>query len=248
MPKYRKLPVTVLDSLDVTEMPDDFTRLTWLLLPLVVCRHGRAFDVSQWLVSKLYPARTDVDASMVAQAMEWFASHDMIRRYNVNGRHYFYLTNWEKHQGDTGREADSPYPAPPEGTASRPVMTNSRVTHEQVTTNSRSKQGNSKGNSKSKSNAAAVARGHPGASVASEDAAAAAYLRQFGIAYNATTAPIAELDEEYIRGHLDYATRQADTTGLAIRRMLDGDPVPRDPSRRELDWEIPAEYRDIVQR
>lgn len=154
MPKYRKLPVTVLDSLDITDMPDDFTRLTWLLLPLVVCRNGRAFDIPQWLVSKLYPARTDVDAGMVAQAMEWFESRSMIGRYEVDGRRYFYLTNWAKHQGDTSREAESPYPEPPthdqlqtdeivaDGLEPELLATNSRVGHEQVASNSRSMQGN----------------------------------------------------------------------------------------------------------
>lgn len=244
MPKYRKLPLSVIDSLDIAEMPDDFTRLTWLLLPLIVCSEGRAVDNAQWLASKLYPAREDVDASMIADAMNWFAHRDMIRRYNVNGRHYFYLTNFHKHQGDTSREAESPYPAPPEEVAYRPVMTGSRVGQELVPTGSRSKQSNSNYNSKGSSNAAAK----QGANAQeTEIAAAAAFLKQFGIAYNDTTAPIAGMDAEYIQAHLDNARRLGKTSGWAIRCMNDGDPIPVDPNERDLFNQIPADLVGIIQ-
>lgn len=77
-------------------------------------------------------------------------------------------------------------------------------------------------------------------------AAAAAYLKQFGIAYNETTAPIAEMDADYIIGHMAEVHKGRASKGLAITRMLDGDAVPRDPNERV--FEIPAEYADVVQR
>lgn len=78
------------------------------------------------------------------------------------------------------------------------------------------------------------------------DAAAAAFLKQFGLALNAKTAAIVGMDPEYIRGHLAYAQKRGDPTGLAIRRMIDGDLVP---GMRLIDLEnqIPPEYADIIQ-
>lgn len=78
---------------------------------------------------------------------------------------------------------------------------------------------------------------------ASADAAAAALLSEFGLSLNATTAQIVGLDADYIRGHLAYAERRGETTGLAIRRMTDGDPVPG-----ERKQTIPAEYAEVIQR
>ena len=34
MPRYRKLHTKTLESLDINDMPDDFCRLFWTLLPL----------------------------------------------------------------------------------------------------------------------------------------------------------------------------------------------------------------------
>jgi hypothetical protein len=228
-------------------MPDDFTRLTWLLLPLIVCKEGRAVDLPQWIAAKLYPARVDVDASMIAAALDWFAARDMIRRYTVNGRHYFYLTNFHKHQGDTGREADSPYPAPDD--CNEPVLDNSRVTHEQVTTNSRSMQSNS--NSNSNSNAVAVATASANGASA-EDVAAAVHprLKAIGLGTNAKTLALLELphfDDDYAAAMVAWAQRAGKETGLAIKKIEDGDPVPG--SRPvDLTRQIPADLADIIQR
>lgn len=78
---------------------------------------------------------------------------------------------------------------------------------------------------------------------ASADAAAAAYLAEFGLAYNAKTRPLAALDADYIRGHLEHAQRRGEATGLAIKRMTDGDPLPG-----KRDRHIPDELADIIQR
>ena len=125
MPRYRKLYTKTVESMDVHEMPDDFTRLTWVLLPLALCREGRGVDNTAWIKSKLFPLRTDVTSQMLQDAFDFFASRGMIERYKVDGRGYFYIPTWTEYQGVTTREADSIYPAPPE-------KTNSRVTHEQV--------------------------------------------------------------------------------------------------------------------
>lgn len=41
MPKYRKLWIKTVESHDINEMPDDFTRLLWVLLPLGLDSEGR---------------------------------------------------------------------------------------------------------------------------------------------------------------------------------------------------------------
>jgi DnaD/phage-associated family protein len=126
MPKYRKLYVKTTESLDVNDMPDDFTRLTWVLLPLALCREGRGMDNVAWIKAKLFPLRTDVTDHMILGAFEWFTDHEMIWRYEVGGRRYFCIPpdKWIAYQGNTSKEADSIFPSP--------IQSNARVTQEQV--------------------------------------------------------------------------------------------------------------------
>jgi hypothetical protein len=44
MPTYRKLHTKIVDSYDFAEMPDDFTRVFWMLLIVTVDSEGRAID------------------------------------------------------------------------------------------------------------------------------------------------------------------------------------------------------------
>ena len=119
MPRYRKLHVKVVESFDVNDMPDDFTRLTWVLLPLALCREGRGLENFSWIKSKLYPLRSDVTQKMIADAIHFFMERDMIVLYEVNDRHYFYVPSFHKYQGVTTREKDSDYPAPPDAPAEK---------------------------------------------------------------------------------------------------------------------------------
>lgn len=74
---------------------------------------------------------------------------------------------------------------------------------------------------------------------------AAAVLQEFGVALNRTTRQLLTLDPKYIRAHLAAEPR----TGLAITRMLAGDPPPqpkvngRDPAQK-----IPDELKEIIKR
>jgi hypothetical protein len=112
MPQWRKLHVKTIDSLDINAMPDDFTRMMWLLLPLGLDREGRGVDDSSWIKSKLFPLRRDVTYEQVNDAMCWYAQRGMIERYEVDGRRYFYASKFREYQGKTDREADSKIPAP----------------------------------------------------------------------------------------------------------------------------------------
>lgn len=113
MPKYRKLYTKTVDSLDINDMPDDFTRLFWVLLPLALDREGRGMDNLAWLKSKVFPLRLDVTGDMICDAMAWWESRKMIERYQGNGRSYFWVPTFAKYQGNTVKEAASEFPAPP---------------------------------------------------------------------------------------------------------------------------------------
>lgn len=114
MPQWRKLHTKSLDSLDINDMPDDFCRVLWLMLPLALDRCGRGQDNGTWVRSKVMPLREDVTGAIAQAAMDWLAEHGMIERYKVDGRRYFWIPTWHQYQGDTRREAESLYPAPPE--------------------------------------------------------------------------------------------------------------------------------------
>ena len=123
MPKWRKLHVKALESEDIHDMPDDFTRLMWVLLPLVLDREGRGRRSGAWLRSKVFPLRTDVTVKQVDEAMTWFVFRLMIRVYEVDGRFYFWVPSFARYQGDTTKEAESDYPPPPESDDSDPWPT-----------------------------------------------------------------------------------------------------------------------------
>ena len=130
MPQYRKFHVKTTESLDINDMPDDFYRLLWVMLPLGLCREGRGINNPSWIKSKIMPLRNDVTPDMVEDAMDWFAARGMIVRYEVKNRSYFYIPTFKKYQGNTTKEAESIYPPPP-----KELQTNSRVTPDLVSLN-----------------------------------------------------------------------------------------------------------------
>ena len=121
MPKYRKIWTKTLDSFDFNEMPDDFCRVVWLLLPLILDSEGRGIDLPAWISSRMFPLRR-VDEAKITEALDFFESRKMIVRYEVDGRSYFYCTNWTAYQSGTEKEAASVLPSPQDQvkTGSRP--------------------------------------------------------------------------------------------------------------------------------
>lgn len=114
MPRWRKLHVKATESLDLNDMPDDFHRLLWVMLPLGLDREGRGLDNAGWVKAKIMPLRTDVTPDLVESALIWYAERGMIQRYQVEGRSYFWVPTFAQYQGNTQREAESEYPAPPD--------------------------------------------------------------------------------------------------------------------------------------
>jgi len=114
MPQWRKLYVKTTESLDINDMPDDFTRLMWVLLPLGLDREGRGLDNLSWIKAKIFPLRIDVTLEMIKTSFNWFERRGMVQRYEVEGRKYFMIPTWHNYQGSTDKEAPSSIPEPVE--------------------------------------------------------------------------------------------------------------------------------------
>lgn len=127
MPKYRQLHLKTLDSFDFNEMPDDFTRVVWMLLMLILDSEGRGIYNMAWIRSKMFPIRQDVNIDELQAAFDWLKNRAMIKVYEVDGREYFYIPKWKNYQSGTKKEAESLLPVPPEL-----LRTNSEVNKEQV--------------------------------------------------------------------------------------------------------------------
>lgn len=130
MPKYRQLHTKIVDSFDFAEMPDDFTRVFWLLLIVVVDSEGRGIDNPAWLRSRMFPLRQDIDFRQIEEAMIWLATRGMIICYEVDGRYYFTIPTFRTYQSGTEKEAKSVLPPCPEL-----LQTYSRVTPELLRVN-----------------------------------------------------------------------------------------------------------------
>lgn len=112
MPRYRQLHTKIVDSFDFNNMPDDFTRVLWLLLIVVVDSEGRGIDNPAWLRSKMFPMREDIQLKKITEAMDWLSSGSMIVRYQVCENKYFFIPTWKKHQTGTDKEGKSNLPTP----------------------------------------------------------------------------------------------------------------------------------------
>ncbi len=127
MPTYRKLHTKIIDSYDFAEMPDDFTRVMWMLLIVVADSEGRAIDNPAWIRSRMFPLRNDIDNKQIEKSLSWLNERKMIVRYSINGRNYFYVPKFKTYQTGTEKEAKSVLPAPQELLQSK-----SRVTPDEV--------------------------------------------------------------------------------------------------------------------
>jgi DnaD/phage-associated family protein len=127
MPKYRQLHTKIIDSFDFNEMPDDLTRVVWLLLTLILDSEGRGIDNMNWVKSNMFPMREDMTPELLDAPFDWLAGKKMIVRYEANCRKYFYIPTFKDYQTGTKKEAPSLLPPPPDE-----LQSNSRVSTEQV--------------------------------------------------------------------------------------------------------------------
>jgi DnaD/phage-associated family protein len=112
MVKYRQTHTKILDSFDFNEMPDDFIRVCWVLLPLILDSEGRGIYSMSWIKSKMYPMRDDVSIEKLQIAFDWIKRRKMIIVYTHCGHDYFYIPTWKEHQSGTQKEAKSSLPTP----------------------------------------------------------------------------------------------------------------------------------------
>jgi hypothetical protein len=127
MPKYRQLHTKIIDSFDFNEMPDDFTRVVWMLLTLILDSEGRGIDNMAWVKSKMFPLRDDVTSEQLCAVFEWLENRAMIQRYEVKERRYFVIPTFQQYQSGTQKEAASLLPCPPIS-----LQSNSGATQEKV--------------------------------------------------------------------------------------------------------------------
>lgn len=127
MPTYRKLHTKTIDSFDFNELPNDFSRVCWLLLPLILDSEGRGIYNPAWIRSKMFPLREDVKLEIVQNAFECFATKKMIIVYEVNSKSYFYIPSWKTYQTGTEREAKSTLPPPQELVESKSGVSQAEV-------------------------------------------------------------------------------------------------------------------------
>lgn len=149
MPKYRNIYCKITESFDFAEMPNDFVRVFWVMLIVIVDSEGRGIDNVSWLRSKMFPLRDDVAPDQIKEAMEWLDTRGMIIRYQVDGKGYFTLTNFVGYQSGLNKEAPSVLPGIPEE-----LQTNSGGTPEELQTKVAS---NTKTNTNTKTDAGDVA-------------------------------------------------------------------------------------------
>jgi hypothetical protein len=128
MPKYRNIHTKMPDSEDINDMPDDFTRLFYVMFFIILDREGRGYDKPAWLKSKAFPLREDVTVDMISAAMDWFEERGMIFRYEAGGKKCFFDPKFIPHQSGLNRESPSVIPAPTQ----EQVASWSGVTQEQV--------------------------------------------------------------------------------------------------------------------
>jgi len=112
MPKYRQLHTKIIDSFDFNEMPDDFTRVVWMLLPLILDSEGRGIDNVSWIKSKMFPLRLDVTDESINKSINWLSDREMLVKYNINNHNYFYIPKFKEYQSGTQKEAKSTLPTP----------------------------------------------------------------------------------------------------------------------------------------
>lgn len=129
MPKFRSVYSKITQSFDFNDMPNDFTRLVWVLLPLCLDCEGRGIYNFSWIKSKIFPIREDISDKKLQKAMEWLNSrknpetkHGMIEIYTVDERQYFWVPTFKTYQRGFEKEAPSILPAPSSNNNSVPTQ------------------------------------------------------------------------------------------------------------------------------
>jgi hypothetical protein len=98
-------------SEDVLALPRD-ARLTFIGLWLYADDYGRQRTHAALIKADVWPVDDDITADTVVEPLVLLAERGMIRIYAADGREYFQLTGWDRHQ-PVQNPSRSNIPAPP---------------------------------------------------------------------------------------------------------------------------------------
>ena len=96
--------------------------LTFRALIVAVDDYGRADGRPAMLRATLYPTRDEVTDEQLDGWLCELEREGCVRRYEVDGERYVWLTGWEKHRGSGRRALRSRFPAPPKDARESPEI------------------------------------------------------------------------------------------------------------------------------
>lgn len=117
MRRSRKIKPEFFTSEDVLALPRD-VRLTFIGLWLYADDYGNERINSALLKASIWPLDDDITTSVLDEHLLMLADHQMLTLYAVDGRDYFHITNWDRHQR-VDKPSASTIPLPPDLEASR---------------------------------------------------------------------------------------------------------------------------------
>lgn len=117
MPRIRTIKPDFFTSETVTAL-EFRTRLTWIGLWTHCDDHGRHRDNVKLIKAAVWPLDA-VSLRDVADDLDDLVIAGLLYRYEVDGRTYLQVTNWEEHQR-VDRPSKTTIPAPTEGTVLKP--------------------------------------------------------------------------------------------------------------------------------
>lgn len=97
MPRIRSIKPGFCSSEDIASLPLE-VRLHFILLWTYADDAGRGKDNPRLLKAELYPLDDGVTTEMVRSWQAILSDQDRIRRYVVDGKSFFEVVNWGKHQ------------------------------------------------------------------------------------------------------------------------------------------------------
>lgn len=97
MARIRSIKPGFCSSEDIAGLTRD-ERLHFILLWTYADDKGRGKDHPKLLKAELYPLDDDISTTMVEEWQVALEQKDRIRRYEIGGRRYFEVVNWDHHQ------------------------------------------------------------------------------------------------------------------------------------------------------
>lgn len=112
MARIRSIKPEIRTSEKVTAWPIE-VRYFWVLLWGYVNDYGKGSDNARLIKADSYPLDDEITAATVEGYLDLLANDGVIVRYEVGGKRYLAVKNWEEHQKPSHRAKDT-FPDPPE--------------------------------------------------------------------------------------------------------------------------------------